>query len=167
MYGKVAVILGSQSDWEYAKGCFKTLKEFEVDFEVRIISAHRTPELLEEFIKKEDWDVFIAFAGYSAHLPGVIASKTIKPVIGVPLNTSPLMGGLDALLSIVQMPPGIPVATTTVGKAGGINAAILCVEILSLKYPELAEKLKEYRKRMKEKIVEKNRILEEKGPEAF
>ena len=114
---------------------------------------------MEEFINQSDAELFIAAAGYAAHLPGVIASKTLKPVIGIPLNTSPLMGGTDALFSIVQMPPGIPVATVTVGKAGGTNAAVLAAQILSLKYPELVEKLKQYRKRMEEKIVKDNEEL--------
>ena len=156
---KVAVILGSKSDIPYIEGCIKTLKEFGVNYEVKILSAHRTPEWLEEFLKESDAEVFITAAGYAAHLPGVVASKTLKPVIGIPLDTSPLMGGLDALLSMVQMPPGIPVATTTVGKAGGVNAAILAVQILSLKYPELEEKLKAYREKMKEKIKKANEEL--------
>ncbi len=156
---KVAVILGSKSDIPYIEGCIKTLKEFGVNYEVKILSAHRTPEWLEEFLKESDAEVFITAAGYAAHLPGVVASKTLKPVIGIPLDTSPLMGGLDALLSMVQMPPGIPVATTTVGKAGGVNAAILAVQILSLKYPELEKKLKDYRERMKEKIKKANEEL--------
>ena len=157
--GKVAVILGSKSDLPLIEGCIKTLREFEVDFDVKIISAHRTPELLEKYLSESDAEVFIAAAGYAAHLPGVIASKTLKPVIGIPLDTSPLMGGLDALLSIVQMPPGIPVATVTVGKAGGTNAAVLAIQILSLKYPQLEKKLKEFRKKMKEKIFKANEEL--------
>ncbi len=157
--GKVAVILGSKSDLPLVESCIKTLKEFEIDFDVRIISAHRTPELLEEYLNESDAEIFIAAAGYAAHLPGVVASKTLKPVIGIPLDTSPLMGGLDALLSIVQMPPGIPVATVTVGKAGGTNAAVLAAQILSLKYPQLEEKLKEYRQKMKEKIAKANEEL--------
>jgi 5-(carboxyamino)imidazole ribonucleotide mutase len=157
--GKVAIVLGSKSDIPYIEGCLKTLEKFGIGYTVKIISAHRTPEMLEEFLKNDDSEVYIAVAGYAAHLPGVIASKTLKPVIGVPLDTSPLMGGLDALLSIVQMPPGIPVATTTVGKAGGTNAAVLAVQILSLKYPELIEKLNEYRNEMKEKIRRANEEL--------
>jgi 5-(carboxyamino)imidazole ribonucleotide mutase len=157
--GKVAIILGSKSDIPYIESCVKTLKEFGIDYTVRIISAHRTPEMLEEFLKSENFDLVIAAAGYAAHLPGVVASKTVKPVIGIPLDTSPLMGGLDALLSIVQMPPGIPVATTTVGKAGGTNAAVLAAQILALKYPELEKKLLDYREKMKEKIRKANEEL--------
>ena len=159
MAGKVAVIVGSKSDIPYIQGCLNTLKEFGIDFDLKIISAHRTPELLEKFLEKSDAEVFIAAAGYAAHLPGVIASKTVKPVIGIPLDTSPLMGGMDALLSIVQMPPGIPVATVTVGKAGGTNAAVLAAQILALKYPELEEKLKEYRQQMVERIIKTNEEL--------
>jgi len=157
--GKVTIVLGGKSDIPYIEGCLKTLEKFGIGYTVKIISAHRTPEILEEFLKNDDSEVYIAVAGYAAHLPGVIASKTLKPVIGVPLDTSPLMGGLDALLSIVQMPPGIPVATTTVGKAGGTNAAVLAAQILSLKYPELVEKLNEYRNEMKEKIRRANEEL--------
>jgi len=159
MAGKVAVIVGSKSDIPYIEGCLKTLQEFGIEYDFKIISAHRTPELLEKFLKESDAELFIAAAGYAAHLPGVIASKTTKPVIGIPLDTSPLMGGLDALFSIVQMPPGIPVATVTVGKAGGTNAALLAAQILSLKYPELEEKLKDYRKKMAKKIIKANEEL--------
>jgi len=156
MAPKVGILLGSKSDLPYIEGCIKTLKELGVDYEVKIASAHRTPELVEEFVKREEFDLFIAAAGYAAHLPGVVASKTTKPVIGIPIDSSNLMGGLDALLSIVQMPPGIPVATVTVGKAGGTNAAVLAAQILALKYPQIGEKLKEYRKRMKEKVIKAN-----------
>jgi len=156
MAPKVGILLGSKSDLPYIEGCIKTLKELGVDYEVKIASAHRTPELVEEFVKREEFELFIAAAGYAAHLPGVVASKTTKPVIGIPIDSSNLMGGLDALLSIVQMPPGIPVATVTVGKAGGTNAAVLATQILALKYPQLAEKLKAYRQKMKEKIYQAN-----------
>ncbi len=159
MAGKVGILLGSKSDLPYVEGCVKTLKELGVDYEVKIASAHRTPELVEEFVKRKEFDLFIAAAGYAAHLPGVVASKTTKPVIGIPIDSSPLMGGLDALLSIVQMPPGIPVATVTVGKAGATNAAVLAVQILSLKYPELSERLKEYRQKMKKKVYKANEEL--------
>ena len=157
--GKVAVILGSKSDLPLVEGCIKTLKEFGINYDLKIISAHRTPELLERYLKESDAELFIAAAGYAAHLSGVVASKTLKPVIGIPLDTSPLMGGLDALFSIVQMPPGIPVATVTVGKAGGTNAAVLAAQILALKYPELTEKLQKYREKMKEKIYKANEEL--------
>jgi len=160
MVGKVGILLGSKSDLPYIEGCVKTLKELGIGYEVKVASAHRTPELVEEFVKREDFDLFIAAAGYAAHLPGVVASKTTKPVIGIPVDSSPLMGGLDALLSIVQMPPGIPVATVTVGKAGGVNAAVLAAQMLALKYPEIEERLKAYRQKMKEKIVKANEELQ-------
>lgn len=160
MVGKVGILLGSKSDLPYIEGCVKTLKELGIGYEVKVASAHRTPELVEEFVRREDFDLFIAAAGYAAHLPGVVASKTTKPVIGIPVDSSPLMGGLDALLSIVQMPPGIPVATVTVGKAGGVNAAVLAAQMLALKYPEIEERLRAYRQKMREKIVKANEELQ-------
>jgi len=160
MVGKVGILLGSKSDLPYIEGCVKTLKELGIGYEVKVASAHRTPELVEEFVRREDFDLFIAAAGYAAHLPGVVASKTTKPVIGIPVDSSPLMGGLDALLSIVQMPPGIPVATVTVGKAGGVNAAVLAAQMLALRYPEIEERLRAYRQKMREKIVKANEELQ-------
>jgi len=140
---KAAIVIGSKSDEELGKNIVDFLKGFGVECDYRILSAHRNPEELDKFVKSSDAEVFIAVAGLSAALPGVIASKTLKPVIGVPREVK--LGGLDALLSIVQMPPGIPVAT--VGIDNWKNAAILALEILSLKYPELVEKLFEERKR--------------------
>lgn len=140
---KVAVIVGSRSDEELGKNIVGFLNSFGVDCDYRILSAHRNPDELDSFLKKSDAEVFVAVAGLSAALPGVIASKTVKPVVGVPREVK--LGGLDALLSIVQMPPGIPVAT--VGVDNWKNAAILAIEILSLKYPELAEKLMEERRK--------------------
>ncbi len=140
---KAAVIVGSKSDDELGRNIVGFLKEFDVDCDYRVLSAHRNPDELDSFVKNSDAEVFIAVAGLSAALPGVIASKTVKPVIGVPREVK--LGGLDALLSIVQMPPGIPVAA--VGVDNWKNAAILAVEILSLKYPGLAERLKEERKK--------------------
>lgn len=134
---KVAVIVGSKSDEELGMNIVRLLREFGVDCDYRILSAHRNPDELDSFIKGTDAEVFIAVAGLSAALPGVIASKTVRPVVGVPRDVK--LGGLDALLSMAQMPPGIPVAT--VGVDNWKNAAILAVEILSLKYPELEEKL--------------------------
>lgn len=138
---KVAVIVGSKSDEELGRNIVGFLKDFGVDCDYRVLSAHRNPDELDAFVKNSDAEVFIAVAGLSAALPGVIASKTVKPVIGVPREVK--LGGLDALLSIVQMPPGIPVAA--VGVDNWRNAAILAVEILSLKYPRLMERLKEER----------------------
>ena len=141
---KVLVVMGSKSDSHIAEKITKMFDEFEVDYDVEVASAHRNPEKVEKLAKK-DYDVFIAIAGLSAALPGVIAAHTIKPVIGVPISAK--LGGLDSLLSIVQMPPGVPVAT--VGIDNGKNAALLAVEILALKDESLKKKLEEYREKMK------------------
>ena len=154
---KVAVFMGSKSDLEVMKNCFDTLKKFEIDFDVYILSAHRTPDEVAEVCKdaEEKYGVIIAAAGYAAHLAGTIAGKVSIPVIGIPIDNSPL-NGMDSLLSTVMMPPGVPVATTTVGKAGATNAAVLAAQILSLANPELRKKLKEYKKEMKEKVLKAN-----------
>jgi len=154
---KVAVFMGSKSDLEIMKGCFETLKKFGVDFDVFILSAHRTPDEVAEICKdaEEKYGVIITAAGYAAHLAGTIAGKVTIPVIGIPIDNSPL-NGMDALLSTVMMPPGVPVATTTVGKAGAVNGAVLAVQILSLTKPELREKLREYKKEMKERVLKAN-----------
>lgn len=152
---KVAIIFGSKSDVTVMKGAAAALKEFEVTYKTFILSAHRVPEKLLEVIssiEEEGYECIIAGAGMAAHLPGVIASHTILPIIGVPINAS--LNGLDSLFSIVQMPKSIPVAT--VGINNSYNAGILCIEILSLKYHELKEKLKIYRIEMKEKFVKEN-----------
>ena len=141
---KVLVIMGSKSDSHIAEKVTKVFDEFEVDYDVEVASAHRNPEKVEKLAKK-DYDVFIAIAGLSAALPGVIAGHTIKPVIGVTVSAK--LGGLDSLLSIVQMPPGVPVAT--VGIDNGKNAALLAVEILALKDESLKKKLEGYREKMK------------------
>ena len=140
--------MGSESDVKIAEKAVNVLKEFGVEFEVRVASAHRTPELVEEIVKNSKAEVFIAIAGLAAHLPGVIASLTTKPVIAVPVDAK--LNGLDALLSSVQMPPGVPVAT--VGVDRGENAAILALEILALKDENIAKKLAEYREKMKKKV---------------
>ena len=143
----VAVLMGSQSDEPVMQKCLDYLKHFGVGYEEHVISAHRNPDALDRFITEADEKkirVIIAGAGMAAHLPGVIASKTLVPVIGVPLEGSAL-GGQDALYSIVQMPPGIPVATVAIGSAGAKNAAILAVEILALDDPGLQEKLRAFR----------------------
>lgn len=152
---QVTIILGSLSDkaiFEKSKNIFDG---FGIKYDVKIASAHRTPEKVEEIVKNSDSDVFIAIAGLSAALPGVIAAKTTKPVIGVPVESK--LGGLDALLSIVQMPPGIPVGC--VGIDRGENAALLAIEILAIKNPDLKAKLEDYRKKMKEKIEEENQEI--------
>jgi 5-(carboxyamino)imidazole ribonucleotide mutase len=152
---KVAVVMGSKSDLPVMEACTKTLEEFGVPYDVKVLSAHRTIDEVLKFCERaeEEYDVVIAAAGYAAHLGGVIAAKTVLPVIGVPLDASPLKG-MDSLLSIVQMPGGVPVAAVTIGKAGAKNAAILAVEIMAIKYPELKEKLKNYREEMKRKVLE-------------
>ena len=145
---KTLIILGSESDKPIADKCTAILDEFSISNELRVASAHRTPEKLEKIVKEADADVFIAIAGLAAALPGAVAALTTKPVLGVPVNAK--LEGLDALLSILEMPPGIPVAG--VGIDRGDNAALVAVEILALKYPELQGKLEEYRAKMREKV---------------
>lgn len=152
----ITIILGSASDKEVFDKCKKVLDEFGVKYDIKIASAHRTPEKIREIARSSDSDIFIAIAGLSAALPGVIAAETVKPVIGVPVESK--LGGLDALLSIVQMPPGIPVGC--VGIDRGENAAILSIEILALKNNDLKVKLENYRKKMKDKIEMDNKDAE-------
>ncbi|CUU02129.1 5-(carboxyamino)imidazole ribonucleotide mutase [Candidatus Kryptobacter tengchongensis] len=145
---KVAILMGSKSDEEIMQHCEKYLQHFGVDYEKRVLSAHRNPIETIEFARSAEsngFKVIIAGAGMAAHLPGIIAANTSLPVIGVPLPSSEL-NGVDALYSIVQMPSGIPVATVAIGKAGAINAAVLAVEILALQNEELRKKLEEFRK---------------------
>ncbi len=139
----VSIVMGSESDRQLAEKASKTLEEFQVAHEVQVISAHRNPEKLAAYVETSQAQVFIAIAGLSAALPGAIAARTIKPVIGVPREVK--LGGLDSLLSIAQMPPGVPVAT--MGIDGARNAALLAVEILALSNPELAERLEAYREK--------------------
>lgn len=149
---KVAVIMGSKSDFSVVKPAVSVLKSFGVEVEVRVISAHRTPEEAHNFSAnavKRGFEVIICAAGKAAHLGGVIAASTTLPVIGLPVKTD-MMGGLDSLLSIVQMPSGIPVAT--VGVNGGENAGLLALQILGVKYPAIAKKLSEYKSAMRDKI---------------
>lgn len=157
---KVAIFFGSKSDTDTMKKAAAVLKEFGVSYKAFILSAHRSGELLRERIsevEKEGYEVIIAGAGLAAHLPGVIASMTVLPVVGVPLEcvtpSSNGLGGMDALLSIVQMPKQIPVATVGINNAG--NAAYLTLEILGIKYPELQYKLKEFRAKLIEEAAEK------------
>lgn len=159
---KAAILCGSDSDLEIMSECFKTLEKLEINFQIEILSAHRTPQETIDFIKKaekEGFEVIIAAAGMSAHLPGICAAYTTLPVIGVPIKSS--LEGLDALLSIVQMPPGVPVLTVGINAAQ--NAALACASILSLKYPEIKEKLKEIRDLNKEKVLSKNKKLKSQG----
>ena len=141
---KVSVVVGSRSDLEVAEKAVEVLRELGIECEVRVLSAHRNPKELEEYVSKSDAEVFIAVAGLSAALPGYIASRTLKPVIGVPRSVK--LGGLDALFSTVQMPSGVPVACVGIDNAR--NAAILAAEVLGLKYGEVRSRLAEYRRRL-------------------
>lgn len=155
---KVAIIMGSDSDWGVMKAAVDTLKNFGVDAELTVASAHRTPDKVHDFVKSSDAQIFIAAAGMAAHLAGVVASLTTKPVIGVPINSEPFKG-LDSLLSTVQMPGGVPVATMAVN--GAKNAALFAVEILSLQNNALAEKLSAYRKQLAAEVEAKDKKLKE------
>ncbi len=149
---KVGILMGSKSDFDVVKPAVAVLKKFGVEVEVRVISAHRTPDEAHEFAataKEKGIEVIICAAGKAAHLGGVIAAFTTLPVIGLPVKTD-MMGGLDSLLSIVQMPAGIPVAT--VGVNGGENAGLLALQMLAIKYPEIEKQLVEYKQAMKTKI---------------
>lgn len=155
----VGIIMGSYSDWEWLKPAYEILKEFGVACEVKVVSAHRTPELMYEYAKsarERGLEVIIAGAGGSAHLPGMTASMTTLPVIGVPIPSKHLQG-VDSLHSIVQMPPGVPVATVGIGN--GLNAGLLALRILSIKYPELEHKLRDYEQRLKKMVEEMNEKL--------
>src|SRR5438132_10249978 len=150
----VGIIMGSKTDLETLQGAIDILKEFGVEHEVRVLSAHRTPEQVLEWsstAEQRGLEVLIAGAGGAAHLPGVVAAKTVLPVLGVPVASSTL-GGADALLSIVQMPKGVPVGTLAIGKPGAANAALLAVSILSAKRPELRERLRAWRKSRAEEV---------------
>lgn len=143
----VAILMGSKSDWDIMKKAADTLRDFGVTCEVRVLSAHRTPAQTAEYVKQADASgtkVFIAAAGMAAHLAGAVAAHTVRPVLGVPLAASDL-NGLDALLATVQMPPGIPVGTLAIGKAGAVNAALLAAQILGGKRPEFREAFRRYR----------------------
>lgn len=159
---KAAVIMGSDSDYEVLEKCIKTLNDFGVETTVLVSSAHRTPENTAQFAKEAEekgYGVIIAAAGKAAHLPGVIAAYTALPVIGLPIHSSTL-DGLDSLLSIVQMPVGVPVATVAIN--GSENAALLAVQILGVKYPEIRKKMHLYKEQMKKSVEEKNLKLQEK-----
>jgi 5-(carboxyamino)imidazole ribonucleotide mutase len=152
---RVAIMMGSRSDWDVMRRASDILKEFGIPHECRVISAHRSPDLCFEYVASAESrgiQVIIAGAGGAAHLPGVVAAKTTVPVLGVPMQSKALQG-LDSLLSIVQMPGGIPVGTLAIGEAGATNAGLFAVAILALSDPELREKLKDYRERMAAKIA--------------
>jgi 5-(carboxyamino)imidazole ribonucleotide mutase len=150
----VAVIMGSSSDWETLEHCVRTLEKLEIAHEVRVLSAHRTPAALEEYVtdaESRGVQVFVGAAGGAAHLAGVLASKTVKPVLGVPMGTQ--LGGLDSLLSTVQMPGGIPVGTLAIGRAGAVNAALLAAAILALGDDRIAARLREFREEQTRRIL--------------
>ncbi len=150
----VGIIMGSKSDWETLSHSAATLEQLGIPFEVRVVSAHRTPDLLFAYADKaasRGLEVIIAGAGGAAHLPGMTAAKTALPVLGVPVE-SKMLKGLDSLLSIVQMPAGIPVGTMAIGKAGAINAALLSAAILSGKYPAIGEALRRYREEQTQEV---------------
>lgn len=152
----VAVIMGSTSDWETMKNAADVLEEFGVAFEAKVVSAHRTPDLLFEFAKSAErrgFEVIIAGAGGAAHLPGMCAAQTVLPVLGVPVQSKAL-SGMDSLLSIVQMPAGIPVGTLAIGSAGAKNAALLAISILANSRPKLRKKLHEFRNRQTQTVLD-------------
>ncbi|MGX2971475.1 5-(carboxyamino)imidazole ribonucleotide mutase [Helicobacter sp. T3_23-1059] len=158
----VSVIMGSKSDYEVMSECLKVLESFGVKYEVLISSAHRSPNRTHEYVKDAESrgaQVFIGAAGMAAHLAGAIISQTTKPVIGVPLKGG-ILDGLDALLSTVQMPSSMPVATMAVGKAGAINAAYLAIQILSLNDENLAQKLRQDRQEKQEKVAKDSASIE-------
>ncbi len=152
----VAIIMGSKSDWETMKNASDILNDFDVPHECKVVSAHRTPDLLFDFAKSAEGrgiEVIIAGAGGAAHLPGMCASQTCLPVLGVPVQSKAL-SGMDSLLSIVQMPAGIPVGTMAIGEAGAKNAALLAISILSNSRKELREKLKEFRENQTKTVLD-------------
>mgnify|MGYP000499832976 CR=1 FL=1 len=150
---KVAIVMGSKSDYSKLEEGINFLKKYDVEVIVRILSAHRTPKELVSFIEsiEDEVDVIIAAAGKAAHLPGVIAASTLIPVVGLPIKSS-TMDGMDSLLSMVQMPKGIPVAT-------GLNAALMAMQIMSIKYPKLKQDLKLYRKEMEQKVLDDDKSI--------
>lgn len=161
---QVAILMGSDSDLPVMNEAVEVFKEFGITFDIKVLSAHRTPELVREYVldsDKKGVKVFIAGAGSAAHLAGVIAAHTIKPVIGVPIDSSPLQG-FDALLSTVQMPAGIPVATVAVGKSGARNAGILAAQIIGVADAGMASKLTAFKKKMVDGVVAKNQSLNQK-----
>ncbi|CAN7576194.1 5-(carboxyamino)imidazole ribonucleotide mutase [Rossellomorea sp. LjRoot5] len=158
----ISVIMGSTSDWETMKHACEVLEEFEIPFEKRVVSAHRTPDYMFEFAegaRDRGVKVIIAGAGGAAHLPGMVAAKTTLPVIGVPVQSKAL-NGMDSLLSIVQMPGGVPVATVAIGKSGATNAGLLAAQILSIENAELAETLENRRSALREKVMESSDDLD-------
>jgi len=157
----VGIIMGSKSDWPIMKHASDTLANLNISHEKKVVSAHRTPDLLFEYAEsasERGIEVIIAGAGGAAHLPGMTAAKTHIPVIGVPIKTKSLEGK-DSLLSILQMPAGIPVATVAIGKAGSINAGLLAASILSAKYPNINKKVLEFRKKQTRRVLKASKLL--------
>jgi len=161
---QVAILMGSDSDLPVMEEAAKVLKDFKVGIEMHVLSAHRTPGRLVTYLKgasQRGVKVFIAGAGGAAHLAGAVAAHTTSPVIGIPLNATSL-NGMDALLSTVQMPPGVPVATVAVGKFGAINAGLLALQILGVADQEISKKLEDYKQKMAEKVVKKDDDLQKR-----
>ena len=156
----VAIVMGSDSDLDTVREAIDLLRKLGISHEARVLSAHRTPQALYEYVAKSDAKIFIAAAGGAAHLGGVVAALTTRPVLAVPISSA--LGGVDSLLSMVQMPGGVPVATFAIGKPGAKNAALFAAQILALNEPPLAAKLLEDRRRMAEEVSEKDRALQEK-----
>ena len=164
MTATVSIIIGSESDLDLANKCGEVLSSFSIDFSINVFSAHRTPDLLEQHLQeaeKGNTQIYIAIAGLAAHLAGAIASKTVKPVIGIPADGGPL-NGFDSLLSTVQMPKGVPVATVAIGSAGAANAGYLAAQILSLSSKKIADTLLSIREANKQKVSEVNKKLSKK-----
>jgi len=162
MKSTVAIVMGSSSDWKIVELCFQTLEEFGIKAEVKVMSAHRTPHeacAFAENAAKDGFKVIIGAAGGAAHLAGVLAGHTILPVIGIPMPGWAL-DGMDSLLSTVQMPKGVPVATVAIGKAGAVNAAILAVQMLALSDPALKRKLVSYKAKMRKDVLKSNDDLQ-------
>ncbi len=158
----VLLAMGSRSDWDTMQHAATVLAQLKIPFDARVLSAHRTPERMLEFAQRaadEGYRLIIAGAGGAAHLPGMMASATLLPVIGVPV-TSAALQGLDSLLSIVQMPGGVPVATMAIGKSGAVNAALLAARILAISDPGLTERLEAYRQEMRESVLEQDRTVQ-------
>lgn len=153
----VGLIMGSTSDWDTLQHAANTLEQLGIPFETRVVSAHRTPDLLFSYAEEAEGrglELIIAGAGGAAHLPGMVAAKTVLPVLGVPVQSQAL-NGMDSLLSIVQMPAGVPVGTLAIGKAGAINAALLAASMLGAKHPRVREALRDYRQRQTEAVLAK------------
>ena len=161
---KVGIVLGSDSDLEVMSSCIETLRELGIEYKLTVASAHRTPDRVAEYAQtaaERGVAVVIAAAGWAAALPGALAAHTNLPVIGVPISSSPI-GGLDALYSMVQMPPGVPVATVGIGEAGATNAALLAAQIIGQRDPVVATAVGRFRKQLAEGVERKNRALQER-----